>query len=52
MASLRQSLFIETMRDLTRLRTVLKKPLWERSPADKYLLLRYAGTVGVLRRTG
>ena len=42
----------ETMRDLTRLRTVLKKPLWERSPADKYLLLRYAGTVGVLRRTG
>lgn len=38
------------MRDLNRLRTVLEKPTRERSTADKYLLLRYAGTAVVLSR--
>ncbi len=40
----------EVMRDLSRLRTVLDKPTWERSRADKSVVLRYAGTAAVLSR--
>jgi hypothetical protein len=39
----------EVVRDLSRLRSVLTKSTRERSPADKSLLLRYAGTTVVLR---
>lgn len=43
------SLHREVTRDLSRLYFVLDKPFAERSQADKALLLRYAGTAGVLR---
>ena len=39
----------EVLRDLSRLRSVLTKSNRVRSPADKSLLLRYAGTAVVLR---
>ena len=39
----------EVKRDLNRARAALDKPARERSPADKSLLLRYAGTSSVLR---
>jgi hypothetical protein len=39
----------EVTRDLSRLYSALDKPLAKRSQADKALLLRYAGTAGVLR---
>jgi hypothetical protein len=39
----------EVTRDLCRLYSGLNRPLAERSQADKALLLRYAGTAGVLR---
>jgi hypothetical protein len=39
----------EVARDLGRLRIVLDKPARERSPAEKSLVLRYAGTASVLR---
>lgn len=40
----------EVMRDLNRLRTVLKKAARERLPREKSLMLQYSGTVAVLSR--
>lgn len=47
----RASFHREVMRDLSKLRIVLRKPRLERSRAERSLLLRYAGTAAVLRRS-